>query len=177
MTFRILILFILLGTKHGYGQDTTDASNLKSDLILTDSQNKKWLDSLKTLPLKNQLEFITQRVISDTNVFIRYGYADGLSVDYSQVKKTKFEGCCKPIIIIEPTYKVFNFDDKFGKPNLSNEIKKFKETLDAIIIETVKVLPENEATAIWGSNAANGAILLKVTDKRSIKFLKKQHNH
>ena len=177
MLIRILTGLLILIASYSFGQFSIDSAALKKKLILTDEQNKKWLDSLKTLPPKSQIAFILQRIILDTNVFIRYSYADRIKVDYTLQEKTKFEGCCKPIIILEPTSTVFNFDSKFKKLNLFTEITTLKQTLSEIIIDEVKILPQSEATAIWGWQAEHGAILLKISNKQSIKLLKKRFKY
>ena len=41
------------------------------NLILTSAQNNKWLDSVKTLTLAQQLLKIKERLLSDTNIFVR----------------------------------------------------------------------------------------------------------
>lgn len=150
---------------------------MKKKLILTDEQNKKWLDSLRSISLDKQLNLILERIVLDTNVFIKYSYADGLRKDYTSQEKTKFEGCCKPIIIIEPTNTVFRFDDKFETINLFEKVTSFKDILNKIIVDEVRMSPQNKAVVLWGSSAENGAIVLKVSDKHSLRLLKKKFNY
>jgi len=87
--FRLSFLFFLLVSPFlGRGQN----------LILTTEQNDKWIDSLKTLPLEKQLQFITDRLLSDTNTYVRQSYADGIKHIDSLGTRVYCDG--KPALII-----------------------------------------------------------------------------
>ncbi len=173
MLIRILTLLFLLFSSNCFGQEYKDSLNLKQKLILSEEQNTKWFDSLKKLSTPQQMNFILDRVILDTNVYIKYSYADRIHVDYSIQSKTKFEGCCKPVIAIETIPIVFYFDDKFDQEKILDGIGKFKQMINDVIIDEIQVMPKERAMAFYGSDAMHGAILLKITDKKSIKLIKK----
>jgi hypothetical protein len=69
------------------------------DLILTKEQNNKWLDSLKTISLDVQLLIIQNRILSDTNVYVRQFYADRINIIDSLGDRIYGDG--KPTLIID----------------------------------------------------------------------------
>ena len=68
---RLFFLFCLISST-AFGQT--------QNLILTREQNTKWLDSLKTLALDQQLIKIKDRLLADTNIFVRQFYNDRIRV-------------------------------------------------------------------------------------------------
>ena len=174
MIIRTLIIILLLYSNYCKGQTTNDTNHVNQKIILTKTQNNKWLDSLKQLSSEKQVELIIERVISDTNVFIRHSYADRIIIDYSVQEKTKYEGCCKPSILIINTNTYFNFGDKFYKGNISVDVPQLCNTLKEIKVDTISVINDVQGRAIWGTDIDNGVIIIKVTDKKSIKLIKKR---
>lgn len=100
--------------------------------ILDCGSNTKWLDSLKTLQLPEQLRKIRHRVISDTNVHIYRPQPDGLHID-SSLYKNRLAGCCK-LLWVWGGY-VITFDEL--NPKL--DVETFLNTIDKVHIDEITV--------------------------------------
>jgi hypothetical protein len=139
-------------------------------VINTNEDVLHWLDSIKTLPLTLQLNAINQRAISDTNTYVHYREFVCVGARGSYVYKTpvignKTEVSCKPSYWVGGYH--FMDDDTKDKEGLL----KFQDALEKVKIDTVLVFQGTAADALFGSDAACGAVLLVVKDKRSRKWL------
>jgi hypothetical protein len=142
------------------------------NLILTSEQNNKWLDRLTTLPIQEQLETIKERLLADTNVFIRHYYADRIRVGEQSGNRVYAEA--KPTLIVD------------GYPmTIDNETKTFKikgliELLTMEYVKSIHVLsPDDPASrAIYGSAGLSGIIVMTLTKKKYLKkFLRIKINY
>jgi len=135
-------------------------------LILTTEQNSKWLDNLKTLPLDQQLFAIKDRLLSDTNIFIRQNYPDRIMVTDSL--GSRVYGDAKPILIIDSYAMII--DNK----TQTNKIVSLAKLLTIEFIKTIQVLGPNdpEASSLYGSSSLNGIIFMTLTKKKYLKKLK-----
>ena len=136
-------------------------------LILTTEQNSKWLDSLKTLPLDQQLYTINYRLLSDTNVFIRQSYPDRIRVTDSLGSRVYGDG--KPTLIIGGY--AMTIDNK----TQTNKIVSLTKLLASTYIKTIFILIPNDpaATALYGSAGQFGIIVMTVTKKKNVKQFKR----
>jgi hypothetical protein len=152
-----LLLYILFPSAFGQRQH----------LILTTEQNSKWIDSLKTLPLDQQLVTIKDRLLSDTNVFIRQSYPDRMKVTDSLGKRVYGDG--KPTLIIGGY--VMIIDNK----TQTNKIVSLTKLLTPTYIKTIFILSQNDpaATALYGSAGQHGIIIMTVTKKKYAKLFKR----
>jgi len=165
-----MIFFFLLISSCCYCQNSKDL-NLKQRLILTNDQNTKWFDSLKNLSTLQQVHFILERIILDTNIYIKYPQPDRIRLDYNSFEKFKFEGCCKPLIVVENV--TYYGDSEFNPSRSTKDLKKFEKLLNNIIIDEIQVMPTAMAEALYGIEARSGTLLLKVSNKKSNKLIKK----
>jgi hypothetical protein len=132
-------------------------------LILTREQNSKWLDSIKTLELDQQLIIIKQRLLEDTNVFVRYYYNDRIRVADQLGNRVYGDG--KPLIIISNLAMVI--DNK----TVTEKIIKLTGLLDPTHIKATTILSDKDpaTTAIYGSSGVSGVILMTLTKKKHLK--------
>jgi hypothetical protein len=87
--FRLSILLCLLvSTSLGRAQNP----------ILTKEQNDKWIASLKTLTLDKQLQLIIDRLLLDTNTYVKRNYTDGIKHVDSLGARVECAG--KPTLIV-----------------------------------------------------------------------------
>jgi hypothetical protein len=130
------------------------------DHILTKAQNDKWLDSINTLSLDNRLQSIRNRVLSDTNVFVRQYYADRIRVVDSLGNRVYSDG--KPTLIISgyPMY----IDNKTKTIRIIGLTNLLTETY----IKDIEILsPNDPATlALYGSSGQFGIIIMTLTKKK-----------
>jgi len=136
-------------------------------LILTTKQNSKWIDSLKTLPLDQQLLTIKDRLLSDTNIFVRQSYPDRIKVTDSLGSRVYGDG--KPTLIIGGYAMII--DNK----TQTNKIVSLTKLLTPTYIKTIFILSPNDpaATALYGSAGQFGIIVMTVTKKKNVKHFKR----
>lgn len=137
------------------------------ELVLTQAQNEKWFDSLALLPLAWQLQMIKQRLLADTNVFVKRSYPDGIRVKDSLGNRVY--GAGKPLLITKKVYlQSDNITDR-------NKIINLTQLLNMKYIETITLMKgtDPKTTALYGSNAMNGVIFIKTKKKSAEKLFKK----
>jgi hypothetical protein len=136
-------------------------------LILTTEQNSKWLDSLKTLPLNQQLLTINNRLLSDTNVFIRQSYPDRIKVTDSLGSRVYGDG--KPTLIIGGYAMII--DNK----TQTSKVVSLTKLLTPTYIKTIFILSPNNpaATALYGNAGQYGIIVMTVSKKKNVKQFKR----
>ena|SRR5690349_18475641 len=154
-----LIFFLCLIYSSAFGQT--------KNLILTSEQNSNWLDSIKTLPIDNQLSAIKQRLLSDTNVFVRQNYPDGIKV-IDQIGDRVY-GDGKPFIIIGGYPMII--DNKTE----TKKIIGLTQLLDTVRIKTVSVLSPNDPamSALYGNSVQSGIIVMTLTRKKYLRYFRK----
>ena len=136
-------------------------------LILTTEQNGKWVDSLKKLPLDQQLSKIKDRLLSDTNVFVRQSYPDRIKVTDSLGNRVYGDG--KPTLIIGGYAMII--DNK----TQTNKIVSLTKLLTQTYVKETFILSPNDpaATALYGSAGQFGIIVMTVTKKKYAKLFKR----
>lgn len=157
-SLKLILLFCLI-LQSVFGQT--------NNLILTREQNNKWIDSIKTMPLVQQLSIIKDRLLADTNIFVKQLHSDKIKV--SEQVKNKVYGDGKPIIIINGNFMAI--DNKTE----TEKIIRLTQLLNATHIKTTSILSGNEpsTTAIYGSLASSGVILMTLTKKRYLRKFQK----
>ncbi|MFI5451481.1 hypothetical protein ACHMWN_04925 [Pedobacter sp. UC225_61] len=166
---RNLFIFCLLLSNFCSAQNKIDTAELKKKLILTETQNNNWLDSLKKLPKEAQFSFIMKRMVLDTNVFIPKYFPDGIKPILST--PNKYTGCCKPIV-------VFAFKKDKKNVLVINDVVNIKiisqlhQIKKEISIDELNIYTGSTATAIYVSRAMGGVIILNISDNKSINLIK-----
>ena len=151
---RLIFLFCLT-VSSAFGQT--------QNLILTSEQNNKWLDSLITLPVQQQLMTIKERLIADTNVFIRQSYPDRIRVVDQLGNRVYSEA--KPNLIIGGNAMIIDNKTETFK------IKGLTELLTIENIKSIHILNPNDpaTTAIYGSAGLSGVIVMTLIKKKYLK--------
>ena len=158
MRTRILMVIVLfIFSTHGQTQNS----------ILTREQNNKWLDSLKTLNLDQQLLTISERLLADTNVFVRQFYNDRIKVDEQVGNRVYGDG--KPTLIVGGSPMII--DNKTAP----NKIVGLTRYLATEFIKEINILSPNDpaTTAIYGSPGLSGIIVMTLTKKKYLKKFRK----
>jgi len=151
---RLIFLFCLT-VSSAFGQTQS--------LILTREENNKWLNSLKTLPIHQRLVTIKERLLVDTNVFIRQNYTDRIRI-VGQLGNRVY-GEAKPTLIIDGNAMIINNETETFK------IKGLTELLTIENIKSIHILSPNDpqTTAIYGSAGLSGIIVMTLTKKKYLK--------
>lgn len=158
LTRNLLTILLVILYFSSFGQS--------SKLILTGEENEKWLDSLNSLQLVQQLSMMKNRLLLDTNVFVRESYPDGIKVNDSLGGRVY--GVAKPLILVNGTPLVIKNDAN------RKEILRLVDLICAKNIKTVIAIKANpKDQAIYGRNAMNGSIFLELNRKRVLRKFKR----
>ena len=151
------LLFIISFTAFGQTQK----------LILTREQNTNWLDSLKTMALDQQLITIKDRLLSDTNIFVRQFYNDRIRVVDAIGNRVYGDG--KPTLIISGYPMII--DNKTETPKIIGLTKLMINDF----IKNISILSPNDpaTTAIYGSAGMSGIIVMTLTKKKYLKIFRR----
>jgi hypothetical protein len=143
------------------------ANGQTNNLILTYKQNNDWLDSLSKLSLDKKLTMINERILSDTNIFVKQSYPDRIIV--VEQPGSRVHGDVKPTIIVNQNAMII--DNK--TPN--KKVIALTQLLTANYIADIKVLKAtDQATlALYGAAGQSGIIIMRLTNKKSIDKFKK----
>ncbi|CAN5199556.1 hypothetical protein BH11BAC6_BH11BAC6_13880 [soil metagenome] len=146
----IILLCLIFSSVSGHTQN----------LILTTEQNNKWLDTLKTLQLEQQLLTVKERLLSDTNIFIRQSYPDTIRV--VDPLGNSVYGDAKPMIIIGGYPMIIDNKTETSK------IIGLTNLLSNKYISAIQILSANApaTTVIYGSTTLGGVIIMTLTKKK-----------
>jgi TonB-dependent SusC/RagA subfamily outer membrane receptor len=136
-------------------------SDKQRDLILTNDQNRLWLDRLATGSVNEQLELVKQRFISDTAIYVRHSYPDRINVNSIYKNEKRIEGACKPMIVCHGQIFYVTNCTSVGT------IKKLVNLLSPDNIKGIQILRDATASAIYGSRAGCGVIMLQPVNKKA----------
>ncbi|OAD92361.1 hypothetical protein A7A78_00120 [Aequorivita soesokkakensis] len=133
-------------------------------LILTKKANDLWFQSLiKTEELSEKIDLINKRLIADVDVYIKWGFPDGITVQkipkLDSIRKIRTEGFCKPLYIVkyESQQIAFRIENPLND-GLTNSVVKLLNTND---IYDLDVWIEDERQVLFGTSADCGIIFLK----------------
>lgn len=124
-------------------------------LILTEEDNISWTNKLRNEKKPSaQLDILKSRLLADTSVCVKY-FGDRVIV-----LSDKPNAICRPIIVVGGQFINITNDTE------TKEIKKLTEKLTKNNFREVKILEDNQATALYGQRGICGAILLTPKNKR-----------
>jgi hypothetical protein len=138
-----------------------------NNLIITEEQNNRWFDSLSSLSLENKLTAISNRILSDTAVFVRNFYNDRIRVN--DQPGDRVYGHSKPVIVINNQQAIV-----IKNETATAKIHALCHLLTPKYITAILLLIGNKPStlAIYGQQGEGGIILLTVAQKRILKKLK-----
>lgn len=157
----ILSLILFLITIQLFGQAPNDK------LILTRDKNDKWIAELETGLLSNQLTSIRTRILLDTNIYVRSSYPDRIKIQDESDNGKKIESFGRPLIIVDGQCKHYSLN--INNRTSSKSIRELSKLLTEENIEKVTIYKDVNATAIYGSRAVAGVIILTVKAKKTCK--------
>tara|TARA_R100001369_G_scaffold2316_1_gene7845 strand:+ start:5349 stop:5696 length:348 start_codon:yes stop_codon:yes gene_type:complete len=73
---------------------------------LTKKANELWFQSLnKSTELSEKINLINQRLIEDMNVYIKWGFPDGITIQripkLDSIRKVRTQEFCKPLYVVK----------------------------------------------------------------------------
>lgn len=142
-----------------------------AELILTEQQNEQWFDRLSKAPLSTQLQLISERLLADTNVFVKKSYPDGIRVQDSLGSRAY--GVGSPMLLVENVYLgIDNHTDR-------KKIIKLAQMLHTDAIEAITLMKgtDPQTTALYGSKGWSGVIVMKLKSKKDVKRFRKLELH
>ena len=133
---------------------------------MTDKQNDDWIDSLARLPLDRKLKAINERILNDTNVFLRRSCTDGIKA--TEETGNKVYGESKPTFAVNETPLVMDN----MTPN--NKVVALTQLLNTNNIEDIIIYrgTDKSTLALFGTNGRHGVIIMKLTNKKYISKFK-----
>lgn len=136
-------------------------------MVLTEAQNRQWLDRVSVSPLGTQLQMIRERLLADTNVYVQSIHPDGIKMDDSLGNRVYSDG--KPLLMVEDVHLSINNRTETKK------IEKLVELLNITDIKSIIVVKgrDPEAMAIYGSGAWSGVIQVKLKEKKEVTKFRK----
>ena len=154
----LLILFISINS---FSQN--------KQLVLTEKDNEIWFQSLNaTNELSKKIDLINQRLISDVNVYIRWGFPDGITVQripkLDSISKIRTLGNCKPLYVIK--YKKKEIAFKIENPindNLTNSVIKL---ITKNNVSNIEVWTHDKRNVLYGTNANCGVVLISTNQRK-----------
>jgi len=156
--FRLSILFCLL---------VSPSLGRAQNLILTKEQNDKWIDNLKTLSLDKQLQLITDRLLLDTNTYVKQSYADGIKHVDSLGARVECAG--KPTLIVGGY--LMTIDNK----TQTTKVISLTRLLTLKYIGKILVLGHKDPAtmALGGTVGEYGLILATPTRDKYVRYFKR----
>jgi hypothetical protein len=162
MRFILTNIFIFLTCYSILGQ-----ANVQDSLIVTYAQNSKWLARLEEKNIEDKLAAIKTRILSDTAIYVRQAFPDRIKFEDQSQNEKRIQGDCKPVLVFgyQPVY----IDNRTS----INAIKDFAKLLTIENVRDIRIMRDQNATAIYGSRASCGVLVFDLTNKRNEKKLKK----
>lgn len=150
---RSISIFLIFVTHLVFGQSP-------DNLVLTWEQNENWISEIKRAPADRRLDLLKQRILLDTNVFVRSSAPDRIKlVDESQNGK-KQESFCRPLIILGGQCDNHYLDISNQTRNKSIQLLASFLTIDNI--EKMAIHTGDKAMSVYGSRAAAGVFVLVI---------------
>jgi TonB-dependent SusC/RagA subfamily outer membrane receptor len=158
---RVLLIIILTISTNLTAQSQVDS------LVLTKEQNNRWILKLERETKVRQLDLIKKRILSDTNIYVSKYYPDRIKFDNEKAKGKRTEGYCRPLLVFDAQYYAYIDNGTKGKSII--QLTKF---LTDNRIESLLIMKDSQAAALYGSRATCGVILLTTKGKKTLKRIK-----
>jgi TonB-dependent SusC/RagA subfamily outer membrane receptor len=156
----LTILFILTSL-------TVTGQSILDSLILTKEQSDKWILKVENEAKPKQLDLIRQRILLDTNIYIRQIFADGIKFDNEKARGSRTYGYGRLLLVFNGEYFVYIDNETTNK-----SVLELVDFLTDSKIKNVAIIKDSQATAIYGSRAVCGVLLLTTRDKKTFKQIK-----
>lgn len=140
------------------------------DLVLTKEQNEKWFDELEKMDLGNQLTSIKERILQDTNVYIKRYYPHGITPVNESKPGNRITGCCKPLFIFGNKV---DFFIKFGNKTLNRTASELATFITEDEVVKIQIIRNASAAALYGQRGSEGGVIIfTIENKESLDRIK-----
>ena len=144
---KILLPFLFLNSLSSLAQD--------ENLILTEKTIALWFESLQSShELNEKIKLINQRLISDVNVYIKWSFPDGITVQripkLDSISKIRIQGFCKPLYILK--YKEKEIAFRIENPLNNDLTKSVIELITQNNICGVEVWTDDKRKMLYGTS-------------------------
>ncbi len=145
-------------------------------LILTENDNDLWFQSLKTTEkLTEKIDFINQRLIQDLNVYIEWGFPDGITVEripkLDSIRKIRTKGFCKPLYVVKYKNKQIAF--RIENPINAELTNSVSELITRNNISDLEVWTDDKRQVLYGTSANCGIVFISTNKRKVYKEFKK----
>ena len=137
------------------------------NLILTEEQSDAWISRLELAPIDAQIDLIRDRILLDTNVYVRSSYPDRIRLRDESEKGKRIEAYSRPFIVING--KCQHYHVSITNRTNSESVKQLAGLLTGENIKLVTVHKDDKAVSIYGSRAIGGVIILSTKSRRVCK--------
>jgi hypothetical protein len=145
-------------------------------LILTENANNSWFLSLnKTEELSEKIDLINYRLINDINVYIEWGFVDGITEErilkLDSIRKNRVKGFCKPLYVVKYKNKQITF--RIENPVNSELTNLVSELVTRNNISGIEVLTDDRGQVLYGASANCGIVFIFIKKRKIYKAFKK----
>ena len=164
---KILLPFLFLNSLSSLAQD--------ENLILTEKTIALWFESLQSShELNEKIKLINQRLISDVNVYIKWSFPDGITVQripkLDSISKIRIQGFCKPLYILK--YKEKEIAFRIENPLNNDLTKSVIELITQNNICGVEVWTDDKRKMLYGTSANCGIVFISTNKKEVFNVFK-----
>lgn len=136
-------------------------------LILTKAQSDAWISRLELAPIDAQISLIKDRILLDTNVYVRSSYPDRIRVQDESENGKKIEAYSRPLLVIHG--KCQHYHVNITNRTKNESIRQLAKLLTQENIKLLAIRKDDKAVAIYGSRAIGGVIILAARKRRFCK--------
>ncbi len=163
MTRSISIIFVFI-TQFSFGQ-------VNNDLILTAAENEIWISEITQAPVERQLTLLKNRILADTNVYVRTTAPDRIKIGDESESGRRQESFGRPLLVLSG-----QCNNRYLRISNRTDNKSIERLASFLTIRNVKemtILTNDKATAIYGSRATAGVFILTFRKKLTCKSISK----
>jgi hypothetical protein len=145
-------------------------------LILTENENDLWFQSLNpTEKLSEKIDLINHGLINDINVYIEWGFGDGITVEripkLDSIRKIRAKGFCKPLYVVKYKNKQIAF--RIENPINAELTNSVSELITRNNISDLEVWTDDKRQVLYGTSANCGIVFISTNKRKVYKAFKK----
>jgi hypothetical protein len=141
------------------------------NLILTKAQNDTWISRLELAPIDAQIDLIRNRILLDTNVYVRSSYPDRIRLQDEGENGRRIEAYSRPLLVING--KCQHYHVNITNKTKNESIRQLAELLTGENMTSVAVRKDDKAIAIYGSRAIGGVVILSAKSRKICKEIQR----
>lgn len=145
-------------------------------LILTENANDLWFQTLKEAEnLSEKIELINLRLTDDVNIYIEWGFPDGITVQripkLDSIRNIKPKGFCKPLYMVQHKNEQILF--RIENPLNAELTDSVTNLISERSIRDIEILTDDKRQLLFGTNGDCGVIILELKKRKVFKAFKK----